>query len=714
MIRMAYFATVALTLLLILPHVVGAATYTPSVSAGRYFGSAIRSDGSLFTWGSNANTALGYASSSPQLEPKQVNTTKFTQVSAGYDHALAIDVNGSLWSWGNGSSGKLGQGSESNHPTPTLVNFDNGAGSPGAWKAISAGINHSVAIASDGSLWGWGSAGLTGDGTTTSRSVPTQVMPGYTWKSVSAGYDYTLALRSDDTLWAWGENGPYGQLGNGGVNTVLPAPVQVIGNWRAASAGRGLTTGTAHSLAIGVDGRLYGWGYSVGGQAPASTTPALINSDSDWVKVASGYGSSAALKSDGSLWTWGSNSGLQLGHGTQYTSVSTPTQLMPDEKWSDVSIGADYMLALREDGSYWSWGYAQGGRLGRGQTTGYLAPGVLSPSLVRLIQFDSTLAGNGIVDSRVVLPGSALGTLALVPKTTDESLSFAGWYDDPVGGTQPTHLTVPDGHTTYYARWQKEGAAFYGSRVIAFDPQGGTGSKIKDVYNINDLLPTPPATTRVGHTLLGWFDEPIGGNLFNPSGLVEDDATYYAQWAINRYTVSFNSQGGSAQAARQVNHGAAIGALPVPSRAGHVFLGWWTLPSAGIQVSASTPATSPLVLHARWRAVPAPAPAPAPVVRSNNNRLNGLRLNRGKLTQRFSPSRATHTVRLTRTQTQVRITPTRAHSRARVQVRVGNTWRNAASHNIKVARGKTATVRFRVIAENGAIRNHSVRVQRAR
>ncbi len=95
---------------------------------------------------------------------------------------------------GGGSSGGGGDGSSP---------------SPGAeWSVLSAGVVHTVALKTDGTLWAWGwnCYGQLGDGTTTDRHSPVQTGSDTDWADISAGAVHTVALKTDGTLWTWGYN----------------------------------------------------------------------------------------------------------------------------------------------------------------------------------------------------------------------------------------------------------------------------------------------------------------------------------------------------------------------------------------------------------------------------------------------------------------------------------------------------------------------------
>ena len=116
-------------------------------------------------------------------------------VAAGYAHTCTIRTDGTLWCWGSNYSGELGDGTATSQTTPER------AGTATNWAGIDAGGNFTCALRTDGTLWCWGSntRGQLGDGSTTNRNTPVQVGTATNWASVSAGDSHTCAVRTDGT-----------------------------------------------------------------------------------------------------------------------------------------------------------------------------------------------------------------------------------------------------------------------------------------------------------------------------------------------------------------------------------------------------------------------------------------------------------------------------------------------------------------------------------
>ena len=251
------------------------------------------------------------------------------------------------------------------------------------WTAVAAGSDHTVALKRDGGLWGFGGNryGQVGfptpdhspeDGVNDPVLSPTQVWSSFNVVSVSAATEHTVALKSDGSLWAWGGNS-WGQLGLGHQNDqAYPVQVQPGTRWSAAAAGY------LHTAAIKSNGTLWGWGQNNWAQLglgyPAAVDhsqyeriPNQVGSDDQWVSVVTGYETTLAIKSDGTLWSWGADywGATGLGKATETSSVTNrPTQVGSETEWKTVSLLDDTVLAIRSDGSLWGWGRNNYGQLG--------------------------------------------------------------------------------------------------------------------------------------------------------------------------------------------------------------------------------------------------------------------------------------------------------------------------------------------------------------
>ena len=184
--------------------------------------------------------------------------------------------------------------------------------------------------------------------------------------------------------------------------------------------------------------------------------------------------------------------------------------------------------------------------------------------------------------------GAALGTL---PTPTRTGYTFLGWYDEY--GWQVDEWTEVYGDATYYADWERI------AYDVTFDANGGSGGGYYTYY-YGDSLGSLPTPTRTGYEFLGWYTAKSGGSQANYWTEVYGNAIYYAQWRILSYTVTFDAQGGAGGGTVARNHGAALGELPVLTRDGFSFDGWFTAASGGSTVSSATVIMGNVTFYAHW------------------------------------------------------------------------------------------------------------------
>ncbi|WP_447636918.1 T9SS type A sorting domain-containing protein [Flavobacterium microcysteis] len=246
------------------------------------------------------------------------------------------------------------------------------------WQTISSGLDHTLALKTDGTLWAWGDNeyGELGDGTVVDKNQPVQIGIATDWQKISAGNNFSLAIKNDGTLWAWGYN-IYGQLGNGNIiNQHSPIKIGTATDWQSISAAPGLTGG--HSMALKTNGTLWSWGNNLYGQLGDDTLtnknqPVQIGTDANWLAIAAGSVHSVAIKANGTLWTWGWNGLRQLGDGTN-VDKRIPTQIGTATNWKSIDVGYIHNFGIKTDGTLWAWGSGLDGRLGLGSTSAAAIP----------------------------------------------------------------------------------------------------------------------------------------------------------------------------------------------------------------------------------------------------------------------------------------------------------------------------------------------------
>ncbi|MBL7884032.1 MAG: T9SS type A sorting domain-containing protein [Bacteroidia bacterium] len=277
-------------------------------------------------------------------------------VSAGAMHSVAICNDSIPRVWGAGSVGQLGLGTTSFRTIPTAI--------PSLTQIVevSAAASMTLFLKVDGTVWACGDnqMGQLGDGTTTTQYTPVQSPSLSNIIAISAGGAHSLFLKADGTVWASGNN-QVGQLGDGtNVNKVTPIQIPTLSDIIAVSAG------ATQSLFLKNDGTVYLCGYFA-----AQNTPVQIVGLSGITKISAGDGYALFLKNDGTVMGVGSNSYGQLGDGTTDGAI-TPVAVNTLTDIVEIKAGpTGSSFFLKNDGTVWACGINNAGQFGTGVNTGF-------------------------------------------------------------------------------------------------------------------------------------------------------------------------------------------------------------------------------------------------------------------------------------------------------------------------------------------------------
>lgn len=227
-----------------------------------------------------------------------------------------------------------------------------------------------------------------------------------------------------------------------------------------------------------------------------------------------------------------------------------------------------------------------------------------------------TFVGNGgtmgSTTTKNVSYGSTYGDLSVITATRT-GYTFAGWFTAASGGTQITSTTkvATASNHKLYAHWTAN------KYTVTFAKNDGTSNNAgTSTVTFASTYGTLPTTTRTGYTFQGWFTTASAGTkVLNTTKVVTaSNHSLYAHWTANKYTVTFVKNDGTSNNAgtNTVTFDSTYGTLPIASRSGYIFQGWFTAASGGTKISNTTKVTtaSNHNLYAQWKSNPPPAPDP--------------------------------------------------------------------------------------------------------
>ena len=309
----------------------------------------------LYVWGHNPHGEQGYSRTGADSHiPILVGEVScWNQASTddmgGYYYVMATKSDGTAWAWGHNPYGALGNGATSSRSSPTQVLGTN-------WRSTAAGNYHAVGVKCDGTLWTWGynGHGELGTNNTITYSAPNQVGSCTDWCCGHAGgHHHTFGLKCNGTLWSWGHNN-HGDLGDG-TTINRSSPVQVPGAWCCAK-------GRAPTIAKKTDGTHWTWGHNPHGAIGDGSTanrssPVLL--PGCWLHVSSTstkHHALAGVKSDNTLWVWGHNPNGDAGCCNCYIGQNLSPIQVSGNDWCCVGVGYNQVYGVKTNGTLWGWG----------------------------------------------------------------------------------------------------------------------------------------------------------------------------------------------------------------------------------------------------------------------------------------------------------------------------------------------------------------------
>ena len=544
-------------------------------------------NGEVWTAGCNQYGALGidenagkywYGTQIETLRKVTVGdgSVKIRAVAAGQYHTILIDENGGVWTAGYNSDGQLGRSENVNSGTPNTV-FKKAEGLDNV-KIVGAsgGTAHTVLLDESGNVWTAGNNLHDQLGRQTAKNVNPKFekvadgISGVKITAIAAGSRYTVLLDESGNVWTAGSNG-YGELGRetNGMSSSVFGKADLQGATAAKFIAAGGTT-----IVIDTDGNVRTSGINGHGQlgrdtgSESSDSKLLAVTDgidgAEIIAAATGAGAyhSVLLDKNGVIRTCGSNQCGQLCRNIDLTKSKTfaavtdgMTQTMTFDEMKNTLITSDRLFTV-------------------------------TAVAREKVQFEYDLNGGNWADGFTPkdfyykVEGLLLPDASKLERT---GYTFAGWET-----SEPTADTIKCS-----AKWTAN------TYTVTFDSAGGSEVITKTVTaTYGEQFGDMPVPIRTGYFFRGWYDAPVEGKCYgNSDGKgtsrydKTENCTLYAQWVINRYTITFDTAGGSEIAPITQDYGSAVATPADPTREGYTFIGWdrelpTTMPAENMTVTA--------------------------------------------------------------------------------------------------------------------------------
>jgi len=363
--------------------VIGLSGEVKTISAGSIHTCALLTSSAVKCWGANYHGALGDGTTEHQASPADVIglSSGVIAIDAGEMYTCVLLENGGVKCWGRNQYGQLGDGTTTERTSPVeVIGLSSGVAAISAGGGSGTG-SHTCALLSSGGVKCWGSndGGQLGDGTTENRYAPVDVV-GLDGDAVGimTGPNHTCARLSSGKVQCWGDN-RFAELGDGTlVNKNVPVTISGL------SGAVQVTGGASHGCALMAFGEVKCWGFNPYGQlgnaiaANRLTATDVSGLSSGVDEISAGESYTCALLSSNEAKCWGTNSYGQLGDGTTYPRQTPEEVSILSTDIAAISVSRmthdSHTCALLASGGVKCWGYNSKGQLGDGTTENRITP----------------------------------------------------------------------------------------------------------------------------------------------------------------------------------------------------------------------------------------------------------------------------------------------------------------------------------------------------
>lgn len=327
-----------------------------ALAPGLFHTCALTTGGAVECWGGNLHGTLGDSTVIPHLTPAVVGglSEGVTRIASGSEQTCALTADGAVSCWGQTDQGIV--------PFPVGV-----VGLTSGVQAIALGSRHACAVtdAAAAKCWGQNGSGQLGDGTNTYRANPVDVSGLASGvATLAGGYQHTCAITTLGSVKCWGANGT-GQLGDG-TTTSRSVPVDVVGLDAVAVA---IAASSAGTCVVTSTGTVKCWG-----GAALVLVPSEMPGLSDVTGISAGSLHFCASNAGGALKCWGGNEYGQLGDGT-FVDHDAPMDVIGlTAGVTGVYAGENTTCATTAAGATKCWGSNVLGQLGNGEAGYAIVP----------------------------------------------------------------------------------------------------------------------------------------------------------------------------------------------------------------------------------------------------------------------------------------------------------------------------------------------------